>query len=395
MSDNVLTVSKQKKILFLTLVHPDFLPPVYAAAQTLRDLNYDIHILTFDSLVPAKFDVGSNISIETLGNHHNVSLLTRLKLRRIFKKRAATLISENPMAVIAFCPFSYLVALNFKGKLPLLYYAMEISDFIAYSIKRSPFSQFKNLRALRAVKKADFVATPSVQRSSWLAGRSHLNFMPHTIMNTAYITANQFGAVSTEIYEKIVPREFLNKKVILYTGAVNYRLCVFDLVKAFVLLNDDRYVLIVTGNKQNKYCDEIREFVNNSAIKKNILLLPYVTREEMIALQENAHLGACLNREIDKAMVSKMIAPNKLGEYLSKRLFIIGIKCEYLRSFESHKVATLAASPSPEDICAAIVRAFEIMEKTDYKAHIANFVKEYFCMQQQLQPMIKFLENCS
>ena len=394
MNDNVLTFPKQK-IILLTLVHPDFLPPVYATAQTLRDLNYDVHILTFDSLLPAKFDIGSDIVIEPLGKHHDVSLMTRLKLRSLFKKRAAALVEQKPVAIVAFCPFSYLVAQGFKGKLPVLYYAMEIADFKMKSLKRSPFSQLKNLRALWVVEKADFVATPSVQRSSWLAGRSHLNVMPHTIMNSSYITANQFGAVSTEIYEKLVPREFLNKKVILYTGAVNDRLCVFDLVKGFVLLNDNRYVLIVTGNKQNKYCDEIRQFVDKSSLKQNILLLPYVTREEMVALQENAHLGACLSREIEHYIESQMIAPNKLGEYLSKRLFIIGIKCEYMNLFETHKVATLAATPSPEDICTAIVRAFYIMDKTDYKAHIENFVKEYFCMQQQLQPMIKFLENCS
>ena len=40
---------RNKKILLLTLVHPDFLPPVYSTGQVLRDLGFDIHILTFDS----------------------------------------------------------------------------------------------------------------------------------------------------------------------------------------------------------------------------------------------------------------------------------------------------------------------------------------------------------
>ena len=39
-------------ILFLTLVHPDFLPPVYSMADVLVSKGYNIDIFTFESNAP-------------------------------------------------------------------------------------------------------------------------------------------------------------------------------------------------------------------------------------------------------------------------------------------------------------------------------------------------------
>ena len=75
------------KLLLLTLVHPDFLPPVYACAQVLRDEGYAIHILTFDSFVPANLELGSDITIECVGKHHGIGLKQRLQLRNKYTKR--------------------------------------------------------------------------------------------------------------------------------------------------------------------------------------------------------------------------------------------------------------------------------------------------------------------
>src|SRR6202012_1463755 len=92
-----------KKILLLTLVHPDFLPPVYAIAQVLRDLGYHIHILTFNSIVPATLDIGPNIEIELIGKHSESGTIERIKLRNKFTSRAMQLVNENICSIISFC----------------------------------------------------------------------------------------------------------------------------------------------------------------------------------------------------------------------------------------------------------------------------------------------------
>jgi hypothetical protein len=387
--------NKGQKILLLTLVHPDFLPPVYAIAQTLRDLGYQIHILTFESMVRSEAEIGKNIVVESLGKHHNASFTARIKLRRNFSSRAAKLVSEHPTAVIAFCPFSYLTALRHKGTAPVVYFALEIADATPAHLLRSPLTGANNYLTLQRVHKADLVATPSVQRSAWLAGRCHLSRMPHTILNSGYHQPSTNNEYLRSLYKKVVPEHFVGKKTVLYTGGVNDYLCVFDLVKAFDLANGSNSALIVTGMKDNSYCNEIRAFAAASKLSSNMLLLPYVTRDEMLALQASADIGACLVRESDDNIRSKMIAPNKVGEYLEKELYILGTNNEYLRPLEAKGIATLAATPTPADISIAIQEALAKTQHGEHKATIAQYVAQYFCMQYQAKPIIELLNELS
>ena len=162
------------KILLLTLVHPDFLPPVYSVAQVLRDLGYDIHILTFDSFVPAELNLGSNIELESIGRHYDAGTIQRIKLRRKFAERARNITKENPKAIISFCPFTFNCGLDIRNNIPLIYVALEIADFVFSDFLKSPLSYYRNLRTFQKVHKADLLATPSIQRSAWLAGRCRL-----------------------------------------------------------------------------------------------------------------------------------------------------------------------------------------------------------------------------
>ncbi len=381
----------KQKILLLTLVHPDFLPPVYACAQTLRDVGYDIHILTFDSYVPSEINLGGNIALESIGKHHDTPFFQRWSLRRKYTGRVGELIDINTAAIIAFCPFSFLTGLKFRASTPVIYFAMEIADFTTKFFSRSPLSHLNNLMALHSLSKASLVATPSVQRSAWLAGRSHLDVMPQTIFNTAYYSESEAAKPTYETFKSIVPQHFLNKNIVLYTGAVNERLCVFELVKAFDLLGDSSAALVVTGMKDNEYCNSIRQFVAQSKVKENIKLLPYVSREEMLALQANAHVGACLVREYDDNIASKMIAPNKVGEYLNKGLFILGVKGIYMNLFETAGVGALAETPSVEDISGTLKKVMEQADLANNKQMIVSFVKNYYCMQKQAAPIINFL----
>jgi len=381
-----------KSILLLTLVHPDFLPPVYAVAQSLRDLDYHVHILTFDSFVPSEYNLGPNIDLESIGKHYDSSFLDRLKLRTKFIRRARQLAAVKQEAVISFCPFSFYCALKIKNHSPVMYNALEIADFSWSVFLRSPLSNYRNLLSLKNLHKADLIATPSIQRSAWLAGRCHLNFMPHTILNTSYI-AKEENDDTYATYKEIVPVDFLDKKIILYTGAVNAEHCIIELIEAFEYVNDEQSALIITGIKDNPYCNEVKQLVEKISSRKRILLFPYVTRVKMLSLQANAHIGVCLEKEYEDNIRSKMMAPNKAGEYLYKKLYLLGISAEYMRPFEMRGIAALAATPTKLDIAKAIKAALQAVTRKDYKAQISQFVEEYFSMQQQIKPIIEFLHK--
>lgn len=385
--------TRQREVLLLTLVHPDFLPPVYAVALTLRDSGYAVRIVTFDSFVPTEQPEEKGVVFELMGKHHGVGLKQRLALRRKFADRTAALVKNGPLAVISFCTFSYLTALKHKGKLPIMYFALEIADYRKGDIKRSPLSAISNYRALKSIKLADFVATPSVQRSAWLAGRCHIEKMPHTIINSAYYAPDKDKTDYAAIYNTVVPPHFKDKKVVLYTGAVNDTLCVANAVKAFDMLGDTSCALVLTGMKENEYCNSIRAFVSESKLKDNILLLPYVKREEMLALQACADIGIALYRETDDLIDTYMIAPNKVGEYLAKGLYLLGTKNEFMRLLEAKEVAALADTPAPADVRDALRKALHAIADANSRVRITTFVEEFFCMQQQAAPIVQFLNN--
>ncbi len=115
----------------------------------------------------------------------------------------------------------------------------------------------------------------------------------------------------------------------------------------------------------------------------------------MLSLQAHAHIGVCLEKEYEDNVRSKMIAPNKTGEYMSKNLYILGLVSEYMRPFEMKGIASLAETSTKEDISKAIVDALHAVTKDAYKLTISNFVKNYFSMQHQLTPVIKFLNKLS
>lgn len=383
---------QNKTVLLLTLVHPDFLPPVYAIAQVLRDEGYDIHILTFDSYVTADIDLGSKIVIESAGRHHNLGLLQRLSIRRKYTARAKELARERPVAIISFCAFTYLCGLGIRQQTPLIYHAIEVADFLWSSLLRSPLSQINNLLAIKKIHKASLVATPSVQRSAWLAGRSGVSFMPHTILNAAYIP-NTPSTDSTATYNTLVPAAVRQKKVILYTGAVNNHLCIKELVLSFCTLNDTGSALLLTGFKDNAYCNEIKAIVTDSGCADRVIMFPYITRTEMLALQANADIGVCLAREYDDNLESKMMAPNKVGEYLAKGLYLLSVDTEYMKPFGMKGIASLAVTPTVPHIMKAMKDALQAVNDITYKEKINKFVTDFYSMQQQARPIVDFVKK--
>ena len=56
-------------------------------------------------------------------------------------------------------------------------------------------------------------------------------------------------------------------------------------------------------------------------------------------------------------------------------------------------IAALSETTTPVEISKAIKKALIAVGRNDLKADITNFVKEHFCMQQQLKPLVYFLNE--
>src|SRR5687768_2444526 len=98
-------------ILVLSLVHPDFLPPLHAAAQFFAESGRSVEIVTFESPAPPSPNGGANPRFIVCGSHSGTAM-QRVSARRRFRAIAAERARRKPAAIIAACPFSFLEALR-------------------------------------------------------------------------------------------------------------------------------------------------------------------------------------------------------------------------------------------------------------------------------------------
>lgn len=383
----------KNKILLLTLVHPISLPPVFATAQVLRDEGYEIEILSFDHVTSDSFHPGEGITIKTLGLYQKQSLSRRLSLQLAFIKETRKHVTGNTVAVFSFCAFSFYAALKTSKNSPVFHISLEIPDYSFKRLVNSPLSTFYNYKEIKNLHKAFFVATPSFQRSAWLAGKAGTKFLPDTILNTTYISPASSADANQHlwnVYKAMVPASFLDKKILLYTGSINADLCIKEFVDGFCETEEDCCMILV-GIKDNEYCRQIKESIAKSGKADRTLLLPFILREEMIALQSFANIGVFFAREIEDFIYSRMIAPNKVGEYLARGLFLLGNDVFYLQEFKAAGVAELSTGIGSGDIAKAISNALKKADNA--KDNISRCVTEKYNMRVQLKNVITRLEK--
>ena len=159
------------------------------------------------------------------------------------------------------------------------------------------------------------------------------------------------------------------------------------------MLADEQCALILTRVTDNEYNKLIKKFVSTSNIKDNILLLPNLPREQMLAIQNNAHIGITFVMETTNAIKTQMIAPNKIGEYLASNLFLVGSDVAYMKQFEAAGVAVLTKSLVAFDIAETLKLAKSKIEDKTTLQKIMEFTINIFSMQQQLLPVTEFLKK--
>ena len=381
------------RVVFVTLVHPDLLPPVYASARVLADLGYEVPIVSSDSTVASNVVLGAGVSLHTCGKYIGSKYGARRAVRNRILAALKRECAGRPAAIVCFCAFSYLAALQVAGGIPVIYIALEITDFGMAELRRSPLTAIRNWKTLRKVPKAHLVATPTVQRSAWLAGRARLQQMPLTVQNTGYSAPDRQDYA---LFSAIVPQHLQGKTMLLYTGAVNATLGVLDMVKGFARLkNGSHCCLAITRFGDNAYCREIRTFIDQAGIADRVVLLPNLPREQMEALQQNAHVGITFVKEEPGKIKTYMIAPNKVGEYLANGLFVLGSDVEYMRQFRSAGVAVLTPSLEPDAIAATMEEAVRHVATGNMKSRISDFVRTEFSMQVQFGPVAAYIDKLS
>lgn len=376
-----------RDILSISLVHPDYLPPLYAIAQVLRDGGYAVHHFSFASPVPGRMALGPHIDLQVIGSHSGSAIERALARRRLGRTVARWAREHEPAAILAACPFSFLLGLRVRRPgIPLIYFAFEVSDWSWRDIARSPANARRNWRTFRRLRDADLVCAPSPERAGWLAGRARLDRVPITVLNAPY----GGNALHTETHRSsLVPDRFRGRPIVIHTGNVSATQCVIELVESVVHWPKNA-CLIVTRVGDSDYAGEVRRRVAMSPRGADILLLPAVAREELLALQAEATIGVCLLREGDN-LSSALPAPNKVGEYLHAGLLVLGARMRYFDQLERAGVAVLAETVTPEGIGRAVTRALERSSVEDVRSTVMRVARSWYRMDVQLQPVMDLL----
>jgi glycosyltransferase involved in cell wall biosynthesis len=376
-------------VLFLSLVHPDFLPSIYALAQVIRDSGYLPTIVSFSSLGPGNFDPGPKIEMVDCGSHVGTFFDrrdARARFRVVSEKASRRL---NPVAIIASCPFSYLQALRIARGRPVIYFVEEIYETALRQFVRSPLSIFRNWRAQQRLDEAALVAAPSDERAQFIARKSRLRKQPVTILNSPYI-GEDLVAKDDGSLDALLPDRIKTGVMVINTGRVSATQGILELVNSVELWPDD-VRLVITGVNDSPYSNLVRMAVGRSPRNADICLLPLVSRATMISLQSRAHIGVCLLRRNDEP-ATIMPAPNKIGEYLKWGLIIVASRLPFLDQLAGRAVGELVDEMDPSLIARAVHAASAIASDPGSRTRVQRVSREWLNMNVQARPIIQLLE---
>ena len=379
-------------VLFLSLVHPDYLAPVYALAQVLRDRGYEPTIVSFSSLATGRYDPGPGITMVDCGPHAGSSAARR-RARRRFRSTAERIFTETrPVSLIATCPFSYLEALRLApgGDPPVVYYVEEIYEVGAASLLRSPLTGLRNWRAQRRLREAALVAAPSDERAAFIGQRAGLERTPCTVLNSPYVDAATVDVDEAAI-EHLVPSRFREGVLVVNTGRVSATQGILELVDSVAAWPADAR-LVITGVGDEPYAREVRARADQSTRREDICLLPRLSRAAMLALQKQADIGMCLLRR-DADPATRMPAPNKVGEYLQWGTLVVASRLPFLAQLEARGVGEMADELECGAIAAAVGRATQRVQRDGTRERVRRVSREWLNMAVQATPIVRLLEE--
>lgn len=383
--------AKAARVLVMSLVHPDFLAPLYSIGRVLRDKGYLVDVFSFSSKAGGTVSLPPEITLHDCGIHGG-SLKQRLAARRRFRRSVADYTDAHaPDAIIASCPFSLLEAQRVALGIPLVYFSFELYDPALGSVLRSPASRLRNWRALRAARKATVVCTPSDERSDWLKNRAHLPTRPMTVLNAPYRGQNESTEDARRAARALLPSSWHRRPIVIHTGNVTRTQAVAELVDSMQYWPAES-CLLLTNVCQTEYADEIRRRVAASLRATDIMLVPLLPRGQMLELQRMATVGACFIRPGDN-LESSMPAPNKVGEYLHAGLVIAGLDTPFMRMVAQRGAAMLAPSLEASSIGRAVAAALAQAAIPSMRDRILETASTWYSMEVQWRPVMQSLTS--
>ncbi len=358
----------------------------------MRDADYHVDLFSFSSPVPAPHDVGPGIVLHDLGPRSKVVEHTIPRSTQVSGDRRGVVGSAFDVRNCSHVPIQLLLALDVaRGGVPVVYLAYETYEATWPDFVRSPINTVRNWHVLRCLTGVDVVCAPSAERADWLQRLAGLKARPHVVLTTPRMSPAKTlarardDASLTELLGRLGTR-----RVVIHTGNVSGTQALVELIDSAPMWPEDT-VLVVTNVRDTDYGREVRARSAASPRSRDIVLLPTVKRNTMLALQARAVVGVCLLRAADN-LGSSIPAPNKVGEYLHAGLITVANESSYMRVLEREGVAVLSRSLEPLAIADAVTAALRTSEHEGARQLALNVAGSWYHMGRQFAPILAIVQ---
>lgn len=383
-----MTSPDSSPVLVLSLVHPDLLPSLYSVSEVLAARGIPVHLITFSSPARSSPELAGAMTVHECGTMSG-GLTARRRARAQFRRTLDSwMATHRPRALVAACPFGYLEALRVRRpQTPVIFLYYEMYDASLAELRTAPATTVRNWRAMRHLSTATLICTPSAERAAWLLGRAGLSRLPATVLNSPSAASGR-RPVDMAIVSRLLPEASRGKPIVIHTGGVTPSRCVDELVASAAHWHNDA-TLVVTNVADSPYARMVRETARASRRSRAIVLLPLLSRGEMVALQRAAHVGISLLRgeELD----TMLPAPNKIAEYVHAALLVVTTRSSFTERLADRGLAVLSESLEPCALAKDIDRALDQCRDRDTRAHALRAAQEWYCMDVQLSPVLQAL----
>lgn len=370
-----------KKVLILSWVNPNLVPPVISIIQVLQSNGHDVHVITTDSSkeIPGL----EKIKVSYVEFSSSDPFLTRQQ-SKINYFLLIKHYSENYSRVIVFDNISFVSARVLFSHDSIFYNLLELFDVSSKQWFKSPLDTLLGFLTVILIRKSvhSFYSLPSIQRINWFSNRYRVNSSKiKLIYNTPFVSPILVKELQKKSYNQSTP-------TIIHTGGVNNTRSVLELVMGFEAMKLPAK-LVITNMSQTPYCLDLQKHVLNSHRRNDISLQQFLTYSELVDLRHIASIGVCLMKPNNFGSIN--IAPNKVGEYLSSGMFVLVTKNPYYEPFKGSGLIVEAETLEPNDISSRLDELVGKVQKSgDAALHLD--VLSWYSMNQQAKPILEFLK---
>jgi len=185
-----------------------------------------------------------------------------------------------------------------------------------------------------------------------------------------------------------LPKQFSNKKIILYQGALNIGRGVEHVIRAMEFINNAIFIIIGDGDITNK----LKNIVKNKSLEGKVYFVGQISFNSLFAYTKKADIGIVLQEDL--SLSYRYVLPNRLFDYIHSALPIITSDLPEIRKIISeNEVGLFVSDLMPINLAEKIKLLINNTEKRKQIITNLKSIKEKYCWEKEEKKLIEMFAN--